>query len=120
MRYATLATLLLLGVFGMSAPVVADAAPVVTVDVTGDSPIYDTQTQFNVTANVGGTSGNYFYNIKVKIEGFTLHNRNYLGNGGTISQVIQCGAWGTFDAGNEIEFIVTIGAVADSLIQDIQ
>lgn len=121
MRYATLAILLLSGLFGMSAPVI-EASPtcVVTVDVTGDTPIYDTQSSFNVTATVGGTTGNYAFNIQVRIEGFVVSSKNYIGSGSSISKTVQTAGWNTFDAGNEIEFRVTVSGVVDSLFQDIQ
>ena len=121
MRYATLAVLLLLGVFGMTAPVVADInSCVVTVDVTGETPVYETDSIIHVTADVGGTTGNYFYWVKIKIEGNTLVNQRYLGNGASIDRQYSPTSWGIYDAGNEIEFTVTIGTVFDSLVQTIQ
>lgn len=122
MRYATLAFLLVFGVFGMMAPAAVQAtpAPVITVDVTGEDPVFDTDTFVNVQATIGGTTGNYYYNVTVKINGNTMHNKNYLGSGATIDRAVSTTGWGIYDAGNTIEFKVTVSGVFDTYSQTIQ
>lgn len=116
MRYATLAILLLSGLFGMSAPVI-EASPtcVVTVDVTGPAAISDGQTSCYVTANVGGTTGNYFYNIQIRIGGHLMYTRSFITSSPTINKIVDMSPWGLVVEGASFETKVTVSGVVDTL-----
>lgn len=116
MRYATLAvlSLLLLGMFGMSAPVVAeDHAARVTVTVTGPSTVHATDNPVVVTGLTDQT-GSYFYWIRITVAGTVKHNLRYLGSGTSITKNVPTTGWG-LSSGQSFDTMITIGTANNTL-----
>lgn len=119
MRYATLAILLLLGVFGMSAPVVAgDHAARVTVTVTGPSTVNASDNPVVVTG-ITDQTGSYFFWIKITVNGTVKHNTRYLGSGTSITKNVATTGWG-MSAGQSFDTQITIGAASNTLSTTVQ
>lgn len=94
MRYATLAILLLLGMFGMSASVVAeDGSAPVTCEVTGPAAYDNAGSTMTVTGTVGNPTFNYSFIVRKLVGGVPngqyLYKGPYTGAGGAFSKVVN-------------------------------
>ncbi len=86
----------------------------IEVNGTGPTSVLNSDTQCTVTATVTGISS-YMYNVSIKVNSVTRHNKNYFGSGSSISRLVTgMGTWG-MQAGQSFETKVTISGVSDSL-----
>ena len=118
MRYAILAALLMIGMFGMSAPVVGAVqveSPCITViDVTGPTTLSNGQTSMNVVGT-HDHGGNILVNLKINVNGVQKYNKNFVKSSPWTIVVAPAGSWLPV-TGQSWDFIATAtGGVTDTL-----
>ena len=122
MRYATLATLLALGVFGMSASVAAEdmgaitAKRTISVDITGPASFNNAGTIITVAASMGVSNFTYeFHFIRVAggVDQANLYKGPYVGTGGAINKSIGIGSLNLQDS-DELRIELSVRTSTDN------
>lgn len=84
------------------------------VNVSNPSCVYHDQTQVTVTGTVTGLSS-YLYNLTIKVNGATKHNKSYFNSGSAITKLVTgLSTWG-LQAGQTFETKITVSGVSDTL-----